>query len=170
MSITFGLIEAVLQGKEVCMSSLPEPTGDPIVGKPLPPIFHVQLDNYQQMSICVLFLVVVRHKKNLQRGVRVFLDGGAHAHCVIWSLEHEVARRDSSTLPILMKLYIDLDNVPVIPHIIEEIPNFKAFIKPYMFKGGDHLVGHTKRQQFHFYTRDDGVPAMQFKLLCTTPN
>ena len=57
-----------------------------------------------------------------------------------------------------------------IPHIIKKIPNFKAFIKPYMLRGGDRLVGHTKTQQFRFYMRDDGVTAMQFKLLCTTPN
>ena len=39
-----------------------------------------------------------------------------------------------------------------------------------MLRGGDRLVGHTKTQQFRFYMRDDGVTAMQFKLLCTTPN
>ena len=58
----------------------------------------------------------------------------------------------------------------VILHMIKEVPNFKAFIKPYMMKGGDCLVGHTKAQQFRIYMRDDGIPAMQFKLLCTSPN
>ena len=77
---------------------------------------------------------------------------------------------DFPTIPLLIKSCIDLDNVPVIPHMIEEIPNFKAFIKPYMLKGGERLVGHTKTQQFRFYMKDDGVPAMQFKLLCTTLN
>jgi hypothetical protein len=32
----------------------------------------------------------------------------------------------------------------VVPHMIEELPNFKA----YMLKGGDRLVEHTKAQQF----------------------
>ena len=31
-------------------------------------------------------------------------------------------------------------------------------------------MGHTKAQQFRFYVRDDGLPAMQFKVLCTSPN
>ena len=39
-----------------------------------------------------------------------------------------------------------------------------------MLKGVDRLVEHTKAQQLCFYMRDDGVPAMQFKLLCTSPN
>ena len=55
------------------------------------------------------------------------------------------------------------------PPLIKKIPNFKAFIKPHMLKGVDHLVGHTKTQQFGFYMEDDGVTAMQFKLLCTSP-
>ena len=58
-----------------------------------------------------------------------------------WSMKlHE---KDFSTISMLMKSYMDLDNVPVIPHMIEEIPNFKPFIKPYMLRGGDRLVGHT---------------------------
>ena len=40
-------------------------------------------------------------------------------------------------MPLLIKSHMDLDNVPVIPHIIEEKPNFKAFIKLYMLRGGD---------------------------------
>ena len=85
-----------------------------------------------------------------------------------WSMKlHE---EDFSTIPLLMKSYMDLDNVPVIPHMIEEVPDFKAFIKPYMLKGEDRLVGHTKAQQFRFNMRDDDISAMHFKLLCTSPN
>ena len=51
---------------------------------------------------------------------------------------------DFPTISLLMKSYMDLDHMPVIPHMIEEIPNFKAFIKPYMLKEVDRLVGHTK--------------------------
>jgi hypothetical protein len=47
----------------------------------------------------------------------------------------------------LMNSYMDVDHVPVIPHMIEEIPNSTAFIKSYMLKGVDHLVGHIKVQQ-----------------------
>jgi hypothetical protein len=73
-----------------------------------------------------------------------------------WS--KKLYEEDIATIPPLMESYINLDNMPLIPHIIEEIPNFKAFIKPYMLKGMDRLVGHIKTQQFHFDMRDDGVP------------
>ena len=42
---TTPLCETVLQGEEVCMSSLPEPPREPILVKPLPPTLHIQLDN-----------------------------------------------------------------------------------------------------------------------------
>ena len=44
-----------------------------------------------------------------------------------WSMKlHE---EDFPIVPLLMKLYMILSNVPVIPHMIEEEPNFKAFIE-----------------------------------------
>ena len=52
--------------------------------------------------------------------------------------------------------------------MIEEVPDFKAFIKPYIRSGTNRLIGYTKAQQFRFYKRDDGTPAMQYKLLCTS--
>ena len=50
---------------------------------------------------------------------------------------------DFPTILVLMKSYMDLDNVPVIPHINEEVPKFKAFIKPYLRSRAYHLIGHT---------------------------
>ena len=84
---------------------------------------------------------------------------------------HEFAchEEDFSIIPLLMTPYMDLDNVSLIPHMIEEIPNFKIFLKPYMSKRVDCLVIHTKAQQFCFYMRDDGYPAMHFKILSISP-
>jgi hypothetical protein len=62
-----------------------------------------------------------------------------------WSMKlHE---EDFPTIPLLMKSYMDLDNVSAIPHLIEEMSDFKSFIKPFILKGGDRLVGHTKAQR-----------------------
>ena len=59
-----------------------------------------------------------------------------------WNMKlHE---EDFSTIWFFIKSYMDLDNVSVILHMIEEIWNFKAFIKAYMLKEVDHLVRHTK--------------------------
>ena len=125
------------------------------------------------MLIRVLFLVIARGKGIFKYVFVSFLMVG-HTHDDIdasfgcWSIKlHE---EDFSTISLFMKSYMDLDNMPVIPHMIEEVSNFKAFIKTYMLKGMNRLVGHTKAQQLRFYMMNDGVPAMQFKLLCTSPN
>ena len=112
------LYEVVFQGKEVCMSSLPEPTRDPIIGKPLPPTFHVQLDNCSKDKcryvFCFLSLLVV---KRIFREIFVSFLMVGHTHDDIdtsfgrWSMKlHE---EDFSTIPLLLKSYVDLDNVPV---------------------------------------------------------
>ena len=38
--------------------------------------------------------------------------------------------------------------MPVISHSIEEVPDFKTFIKPFVLKRSDTLESHTKAQQF----------------------
>ena len=80
----------------------------------------------------------------------------------------KLQEEDFPTIPLLMKSYMDLENIPVIPHMIEEVPDFKAFIELYIQSGAHRLIRHTKAQQFWFYMQGDGVPAMQYKLLCTT--
>lgn len=64
-----------------------------------------------------------------------------------WSMK--LNEEKFSTISLLMKSYIDLNNTPVIPHMIEEIPNFKAFVKLYMLKVVDHINEHTKTQHIH---------------------
>ena len=75
---------------------------------------------------------------------------------------------NSPTISLLMKSYMDLDNFPVISHIIKEVSDFKAFIEPYLWSGAQ--IGHTKAQQFWFYMHDDDILAMWYKLLRTTQN
>ena len=59
---------------------------------------------------------------------------------------------------------MDLDIKPIIPHLIEDLCNFKAFI----FKGCYCLVGHSKAQQFCFYMCDDKILVMKFNVLWTS--
>jgi hypothetical protein len=66
------------------------------------------------------------------------------------------------TLPMLMKSFMDVEKHHVIPHLIEEVPNFKAFVDD--FYSGNHILqGHTNAQQFKFYK----MVMMQYKLWCT---
>ena len=70
------------------------------------------------------------------------------------------------TLPLLMKSFMDTKSRPVIPHFIDEVPDFKKFVEGYLCTGRDALASHTNAQQFKFYKDTNGWPLMQYKLLC----
>ena len=74
---------------------------------------------------------------------------------------------DYPTLPRLMKSFVDCETLPVIPHFIEEVPDFKGFVEGYLHTGNDSLQGHSQAQQFKFYKDSDGWSLMQYKILCT---
>lgn len=67
---------------------------------------------------------------------------------------------DFPFVPLLMRSYMDLDIVPMILHLVEEVPDFKAFIKPYNVDGKNCLVEYTKSQSFWFYMGDGDLFAM----------
>jgi hypothetical protein len=66
-----------------------------------------------------------------------------------------------------MKSFMDGESIPVIPHLIEEVPNFKGFIDTFICKKGEALQGHTAAQAFKFYRNPNSWPLMQYKQYCT---
>ena len=94
-----------------------------------------------------------------------------HTHDDIYALfgrwSFKLRETDYPTLPLLMKSFMDTKSRPVIPHLIEEVPDFKKFVERYLCTGRDALAGYTNAQQFKFYRNGNGWPLMQYKLLCT---
>ena len=84
-----------------------------------------------------------------------------------WGMK--LREKDHPTLPSLMQSHMEVDTNtgPVIPHLIEEVLDFKSFIMPYLAKDGDTLIGHTRSQQFKF-SMHQGEPIMEYKILCTS--
>ena len=71
------------------------------------------------------------------------------------------------TILALMKSFINMESIPTIPHLIEEVPDFKSFIDGVILDKDEVLVGHTKPQQVKFYFDAAGCPRMKYKLFCT---
>ena len=168
------LYEAVLDGKDVCMHSLLEPPSEPLIAMKCPPlcvsdwkIVHKIIKIYMFLHIGCCWL-----RKAFSRRYLCHFFFVSHMHNDIdtsfgwWRMKFW--KEDFPTIPLLMKSYMNLEKVSVIPHIIEEVADFKAFIEPYIQIGAHRLIRHTKAQQFRFYMHDDGVPVMQYKLLCMT--
>jgi hypothetical protein len=167
------LFQALLTGADMCKGSLPPAAANPIMAALLPPVLNVQLDNAcsdnkNQYVFNFFFLLV---QKGVFRDVYVNFLLVGHTHKDIdaifgrWS--YRLRANDYPTLPMLMKLFMDTEKQPLIPHLIEEVPNFKAFVDGFLCIGTDALEGHTNAQQFKFYKDGNGWPMIQYKLFCT---
>ena len=82
-----------------------------------------------------------------------------------WS--YKLRGTDYPTMLLLIKSFMDMESWPVIPHLIEEVPDFKKFVEGYLCTRGNALAGHTNAQQFKVYLNGNGWLLMQYKLLCT---
>lgn len=75
-----------------------------------------------------------------------------------WSME--LQENDCSTIPLLMKSYMDPDEDPIIHGLIEEVLDFKEFVKPYI---SDWTY---EGERISSYRGKNGNPLMQYKLQC----
>lgn len=133
----------------------------------MPPILNMHIHNGAKDNKCrffyTIFFIIIGGIGHFQEGLCVIYDVG-HTHLDIdacfecWSMKlHE---RDFPFVPLLTKSYMALDIIPVILHLVEEIPDFKAFIELYNVDGKNRLVEYTKSQSLWFYMGDGDLLAM----------
>jgi hypothetical protein len=75
-----------------------------------------------------------------------------------WSML--LRKENFPTIPLLMKSFMEVESIPTIPHLIEEVPDFKDFIVGCIVEGDGALEVYTKAQQFKFYVDSNGCPMM----------
>jgi hypothetical protein len=167
------LYRALLHGSKICTQCLGDIPSEPIEAQPLPPVLHVQMDNSWRENknryvFCFWSLLVAR--RIVKEVVVSFMIVG-HTHDDLdasfgrWSMH--LREEDHATLPSLMQSYMKLERGPFIPHLVEEVPDFKAYVKPYIKMKKGQLVGHSHGRQYKFFMDDNGWPIMQYKLACT---
>ena len=59
-----------------------------------------------------------------------------------------------------MKLFMDIEKVPIIFHLVEEVLDFKGFIVPFIVLNDKCLESHGSMQQFKFYKHSSGWSMM----------
>ena len=143
------LFTALLAGAEMCTSSLATQDAEEVQAKPLPPVLNLQLDNAtgdNKNRFVFAFCSLLTYHGVFQEVYINFLIVG-HTHDDIDALfgrwSYKLRGTDNPTLPLLMKSFMDTESWPVIPHLIEEVPNFKKFVEGYLCTGRDALAGHT---------------------------
>jgi len=78
-----------------------------------------------------------------------------------WNMQ--LKKENFSTIPSLMKSFMNVDLISTIPHFIEEVSDFKTIIQGLIIEGKDALVGHTKAQQFKFYLNSRNILIIKYK-------
>lgn len=72
---------------------------------------------------------------------------------------------DNLKIPLLMKLSIVAELISLIFHLIEEITDFKGYIRDYIASGEEILVNQSEGEQFKFFKHDNGWPLLQYQML-----
>jgi hypothetical protein len=126
------LFEAVLSGVEMCEAAMPPLAGTPSAATPLPPILNVQMDNAtrdnkNRFVFCFWSLLVAKDIF-IEVYVNFMLIG--HTHDDIDALFGRwcilLGKENSPTISLLMKSFMEIESIPYIPHLIEEVPDFKG--------------------------------------------
>jgi hypothetical protein len=168
------LYAASLKGSEICVDALGPALDIPILPRTLPPILNVQIDNAvsdnkNKFVFCFWSLLVA---KRIFREVYMNFMLVGHTHDDIDALfgrfSMALRKEDFPTIPLLMKSFMKNEKVPTIPHLIEEVPDFKKFIEGSMLDGANALMGHTKAHQFKFFVDLSECPIVKDKMYCHT--
>ena len=127
-----------------------------IPAKPLPPILNVQMDNAisDNKNRYVFYFWSLLVVKCIFYKVYVNFMLVGHAHDNIdalfgrWSMA--LQKEIFPTILLLMKSFMKNETIPTIPHLIQEVPDFKKFIADWILDGEESLMDHTKVHQFKF--------------------
>ena len=146
------LFQALLIRADICEGSLPSAAVDPIMVALLLPVLNVQLDNVYSNNknrYVFSFFPLLVQKGVFRKVYGNFLFVGLTHEDIDamfrrWS--YRLRANDYLMLPMLMKSFMDAEKQPIIPHLIEEVPNFKAFMDGFLCTHNDVLEGHTNAQ------------------------
>jgi len=163
---SFPLINALLKGSEICVDSLPPSTKDLFPAQHLLPTLTLQVNNASRdnknrfvFAFCSLLV-----NKGVFREIFINFLIVEHINVDIDVLfdrsSNKLKTNDYPTLLRLMKSFIDFESRPMLPHLIEEVPNFKGFVEGYLYSDNDALEGHTHVQEFKFYKDSNEWPLM----------
>ena len=157
------------------MDPLGLPPGIPIPAKPLLHILNVQMDNAvsdnKNKYVFCFWFVLVAKCNFCEVYVNFMLIGHTYDNIDALFGRWSMALRSFPTIPLLMKTsFMKNEIVPTIPHLIQEVPNFKKFIADWILDGEESLMGHTKVHQFKFYVDSTGTPVLKYKIYCHNEN
>ena len=161
-----------MRGKSWCNSSIPEATDALDHCKPLPRRLYLQLDNSpkdnknQFLFGFLLLLTAWKVFEEIQLGF--LLVGYTHADIdgYFSYVSNVLQKNNTFVLADLMKHFMDSQKLRFMPHVVQEVANFKSFVKSYALP----LEGMKDMHIFQFFVDRAGWPAFQYKAFAIDPN
>ena len=71
--------------------------------------------------------------------------------------------RNTFVVANLMKAFMESQELSFMPEFIQEVGDFKSFVKDYQCSGSGRLIGLEEMYLFRFYVDNDGILVMNFK-------
>jgi hypothetical protein len=173
--------EALMYGKSRCMSSIPNADRDPtppLPGRPVVPLprkLFLQLDNSAKddknrfvMAFCSL-LTARRIFKEVTVGFLIVGHTHEDIDAYFSYLSKLLKRRNTYVLADLMKAFMDSQKtVAFIPEVVQEVVDFKKYVKDFHHNGVNALTGLSEMHIFKFFVEADGDdrgwPVMRYKV------
>jgi hypothetical protein len=157
--------EKLMRGKSRCVGAIPEATADADHVDPLPKRLYLQLDNSakdnkNQFVFAFLSLLTAR-KVFVEIQVGFLMVGHTHEDIDgYFSYVSNVLRRSNTfVLADLMKHFMESQKLSFMPHVVQEVADFKSYIKGYVRP----LEGIKDKHIFRFFVDSDGWPVFQYK-------
>lgn len=137
--------------------------------KPLPRILKLQLDNCvsdNKNRFVLAYLSLLTSRQVFEEIHLGFLMVG-HTHedvdAMFGNFSETLMHHPAHCLPDLMGLLMKARKPTPVPHFVQEVPDFKKYLEPFMLTGSNELVGHKRPRLFKLYVRHDGMPCLQYK-------
>ena len=161
----------MLSGAEICEAVLPPLSRVPCPATPLPPILNVQMDNAarENKNCFVFYFLSLLVAKDIFGEVYMNFMLIGHIHDDIdalvgrWSMS--LRKESFPIISLVMKSFMELESIPIIPHVIEVVLDFKGFFAGGIVEGNEAIEGHTKAEQFKFFVDSNGYLMMKYTIL-----
>ena len=121
-------------------------------------------DNKKKYLMVFLSLLTARGVfKEIQ--VEFLLVGHTHEDIDAYFSHLSKALKSQNTFVVadLMKAFMESQELSFMPKFIQEVGDFKSFVKDYQCSGSGRLIGLGEMHLFRFYVDNDGIPVMNFK-------
>ena len=164
------LFEALLRGKSRCMDTLNLIEAGSRRGPlPLPKNLYLQLDNStkdnkNQYLMAFLSLLTARGVfKEIQVGFLLIGHTNEDIDAYFSHLSKSLKSKNTFIVADLMKAFMESQELSFLLEFIQEVGDFKSFVKGFLCSGTSHIIGLGEMHLFKFYVDGDGVPVMKFK-------